>query len=64
MTVTLSSLSIPPTIPTAIPSGLTLRNTYTTTQTGLSYPVTQVYIVLVLFDIDVAQFLILSYRQQ
>ena len=39
-----SSASSPPTI-TGVPSGLTLRNTYTSTTSGLSYPVSQVYVV-------------------
>ena len=44
-----SSASQPTTLPTAIPVGLTLRNTYTSSQTGLTYPagITQVFVVLV-----------------
>ena len=39
----------PPLHPTSIPTGLTLRNTYTTSQSGLTYPagITQVFAVLI-----------------
>ena len=36
-----------PTLTIGVPLGLTLRNTYTTTTTGLSFPVTQVYAIVV-----------------
>jgi hypothetical protein len=35
------------TLPTAVPAGLTLRNTYTSSQSGLSFPVNEVYVVVV-----------------
>ena len=41
-----STASNPPTV-VGVPSGLTLRNTYTSTTSGLSYPVSQVYVVAV-----------------
>ena len=44
-----SAASQPPELPTAVPVGLTLRNTYTSSQSGLTYPagITQVFVVLI-----------------
>ena len=42
-----STGSSPTTLPIAVPAGLTLRNTYTSSQTGLSFPVSEVFVVLV-----------------
>ena len=47
MTVTLSSLGSTPTTILGVPTGLTLRNTYTSSTSGLTFPVSQVYVVCV-----------------
>lgn len=42
-----AATSVPDTLPVTVPSGLTLRYTYTSSQTGLSFPVNQVYAVVI-----------------
>ena len=38
---------VTPALTIGVPLGLTLRNTYTTTTSGLSFPVSQVYVIAV-----------------